>query len=256
MAWREYFIYGTTVNLTGGTGVTFTPSTIRIDSDADYEFHKTTYVATSDRIKLKYKDDSMGRYLLKNPVDIKSIAGRNTLPMGLSNSFIPHIWPRPYVISAGTTFTVEASDYSGAANTMRLYFHGAKIRPGTAPWDRRFRAAVPMVYPIGTGSVTVAANSTATATIEVDIDSHFLVQKITGIRSGDALVTLSEGARGRDWMNSSVHIDSLVGNGAFPNILVANRFVQRGAVIVVNIQDLSGASNVIEINLIGVKLYE
>lgn len=254
--WKEYFIYTHSTALTAGTGVAFDTINIRIDSDADFEFNKTTYVATNDRIKVKYKDDSMGRFLTKGSPDIKAVAGRNTLPMGLSNSFIPFIWPRPYIISAGTNFVLEASDYSNAANTLRTAFHGGKVRPGNAPWDKKYRAVVPFVYSFTDGEVTVAANSTSNPRIEVDIDAHFLVQKITGIRTSNATVLINEAARGREWMNAATHIDNVIGNGAFPNILFANRFILRGSVISFNIQDLSGAANTIDINLIGVKLYE
>jgi hypothetical protein len=254
--WKEYFVYGTSKTLSAGNGTAFETMNIRIDSDADFEFNKTTYVATNDRIKVKYKDDSYGRYLTKGLPDIKTLAGRNTLAMGLSNSFLPFVWPRPYIISAGTNFVVEASDFSGASNTLRIAFHGGKLRSGVAPWTRRFRAAVPFVYSFTDGAVTVSANSTANPRIEIDIDSHFVVQKITGIRTGEALVLINEGARGREWMNTQVHIDNIIGNGAFPNILTANRFIIRGSVVSFNIQDLSGADNSIEINLIGVKLYE
>lgn len=271
--YKEYFIYTMSRALTASaTGVAFDPSTIRIDSDSDFEFHKTTYVSGitandsngNDRINIRYKDDSQGRYLTKDPLDIKMIAGRNTLFMGLSNSFLPFIWPRPYVISAGTTFTVEAADYSNAGPTLRMAFHGAKIRPGQAPWDRKFRATVPFVYGFtgGTGTgftgglVSIAANGTQSVPISIDIDSHFLVQKIVATRTGDALLNITEGARGRDWSNAAVHIDNLCGNGAFPNIMFANRFIYKGSVLSVNIQNLLGVANVINIALVGTKLYE
>ena len=273
MAYKEYFVYTLSQALTASaTGIAFDPNTTRIDSDADFEFQKTTYVSGltandsngNDRVNVRYRDDSQGRYLLKDPLDIKMIAGRNTLLMGLSSCFIPFIWPRPYVISAGTTFTVEMADYSNAGPNIRLAFHGAKVRPGQAPWDRRFRATVPFVYGFAAGTGTgftsglpsIAASSTKTVPISIDIDSHFLVQKIVAVRTGDALVSINEGARGRDWTNAAIHIDNLCGNGAFPNIMFANRFIFRGSVVNFNIQNLLGIANVIDIALIGTKLYE
>ncbi|MFH1398951.1 MAG: hypothetical protein ABIG95_02475 [Candidatus Woesearchaeota archaeon] len=254
--WREYFIYDVVRALTPGTGVAYDLSVVRIDSDSNFEFIKTTYVATSDNILLRYRDDSTGRYLMKTGIDVKACAGRNTLPMGLSNAFIPFVWPRPHVIAAGANFTVEASDYSAVANTLRLSFHGAKIRPGTAPWNQsNYYAEVPALYSFTAGRVNVAALATTVQRIEIDMDADFLVQKITGTRTGDALITVTESARGRDWMNSAVHIDNLIGNGSFPNILPANRFLLRGSVLVVNIQNLLGIQNTIDICLSGVKLY-
>jgi hypothetical protein len=139
---------------------------------------------------------------------------------------------------------------------MRLAFHGAKIRSGAAPWQRQFRAAVPFVYGFTNGAATVAASGTSSQNIEVDIDSHFLVQKIVGIRDSAALVTIGENARGMNWMNTAIEFDNLVGNGAFPNILPAPRFIRRGSVVTVNLQNLSGLPNTINISLIGTKLYE
>ncbi len=256
--WEEYFIYDVTKALTAGAGVTFENTAVKIDTDSNFKVIKNTYVATSDRIKLKLRDDASGRYLLKDPIDIQAIAGRNTLAMGLSNSFIPFIWPKPYLLSAGATMTVEAADYSAVANTMRLALHGTKVRPGRAPWDREFRQVVPAIYGFSGGALSLTASSTGVGRIEIDIDAHFLVQKITGVRTGAATVTVSEGARGREWSNTAIHIDNLIGNGPFPNILPngGDRFLQRGSVLLVNLTDISGIANAIEVNLIGVKLYE
>lgn len=256
--WEEYFIYDVTKSLTGGSGTSFENKTVKIDTDSNFKVIKNTFVATSDRIKLRMRDDASGRYLLKDAIDIQSIAGRNTLAMGMSNSFIPFIWPKPYLISAGATMTVEAADYSGAANTMRFALHGTKIRSGSAPWDREFKQVIPAIYGFSGGAISIAAGGTGVGRIEVDIDANFLVQKITGVRTGAATVTVSEGARGREWSNVEIHIDNLIGNGSFPNILPngGDRFLPRGSVLLVNLTDLSGIANSIEVNLIGVKLYE
>lgn len=255
--WKEYYIYDASESLTGGTGVSFTNISVKIDSDANFEMVKMSYVATNDRIYIKLRDDGLGRYLIKDKVDIKAIFGRNTLPMGFSNSFIPFIWPRPYMVAAASSMVVEASDFSGSTNALKIALHGAKIRPGTAPWfQKQWRAEIPMVYGIADGPITIAANSSDTARIEIDNDSDFLVHKIVGKRTGDATVLISEAARGRQWMNTAIHIDNVVGNGAFPNILRDPRLIPRGSVITINLTDTSGASNVIEIDFVGVKLYE
>lgn len=255
--WKEYFIYDATLNINAGNGTIYQNLSVKIDSDVDFEWVKSTYVATNDRIKIKIKDESLGRYLLKGTTDIKSIAGRNILPIGLSNSFLPFIWPKPYTVSAGSNLTFEATDYSGQANTMRFALHGYKIREGKAPWTavRPDAIRVPFTCSFSNGPVTIAANSSGLQQIELDIDSHFIVHKICGIRTGEVLIKLGESYRNRDWMNSSVHMDNVAGNGSFPNILPAPRFVPRGSVITCNMQDLSGAANTIDLTLIGEKIY-
>ncbi len=245
MAWREYFIYGVNISLQAGNGTVFTRASIRIDSDADFEFQKTTYQANSGNIRIRYQDDSTGRYLTKISSDLRLI-GSNFIGT-------PFIWSRPYVILAGTTLTVEAADASGKANLLRLVFHGGKIRPGNPPWERRFRALMPFVY---NDSVSISANGTAPLRIEIDNDAHFLVQKLTGFKHKDCTISIREGSRDRDWQNQAIYFDCVFGNGQFPNVLYANRFIYRGSVITMDVNDISGQDNYVEVNLIGVKLYE
>jgi len=244
--WKEYFIYGFNKTLSAGSGTLYESQAVRIDSDADFEWHKLCYQSTNGNVRAKVQDDAIGRYLFKTNADLRAIAGNSIQT--------PFIWPRPYVISAGTTLTWELADNSGVSNTVRLAMHGAKIRPGEDPFRRHYRALVPFVY--GTGKQTVSGNGTSSIRIEIDRDSHFLVQKITGWWQGSSLLTIKEGSRDRDWMNTAIQVQNILGTGQYPNVMYANRFIMRASVVVVQVQDLTGSSNDIEIDLVGVKLYE
>lgn len=180
---------------------------------------------------------------------------------GYSGSFVPFVWPRPYIIAGATTFTVSAADNSGASNTIYMAFHGSKLRPGKAPWDRQYRAMIPYVYPLnvqGTvpGTVVIAANGNVAFSVPTDKDGSFLCMKLVGQRTGAALVTIKDGGRDRQWMDSATHIDNIVGNAMFPNILPSPRYCEKGAVISGSIQDLSGLQNTCEIDFVGIKIYE
>lgn len=263
--WKEYFVYGLTfTSLPADTGTTFTSNDIRIDPDSDFEFIKTMFFPVTSRVRVQYRDDTNGRFLMKGSQDIRTIGGHAVYSMApgapTPPGFVPFIWPRPYIIPGGTTFSVFAADFSGLSYTFRLAFHGSKIRPDDkAPWDRQYRALVPYVYPITTATpntVLIAASGSISASIPTDNDAHFLVQKITGTRTGECSLTIKDGARDRQWMDSAIHFDNLVGNGHYPNILPSPRFIPRGAVIAVTLTDLSGAANTVELNFEGIKLYE
>lgn len=260
--WREYYCYSALFTaLPGGTGVTFTDVEIRIDTDSDFEFVKTIFQPTTGRARVRYRDDTNGRFLQKGTQDIRTIGGTALYSMAPGSptppGFIPFIWPMPYTIPAATTFTVSAADFSGLSYNFHVTFHGNKIRQGDSPWDKKWRAKIPYVYPLSnTGTVAIGANGSASASIATDNDAHFLVQKITGTRTGACLVTIKDGARDRQWMDSPVNFDNLVGNGHFPNILPSPRFIARGSVIAYTFTDLSGLANQAEVNLEGVKLYE
>ena len=264
--WGEYFINQVKFTaLAVGTGVTFVDGEVRIDSDADFAFCKSTYFATNDipRIFVKYRDDSTGRYLTKSGVNLRNIAGMSKPVDGSSAwDFRPFIWAEPYYIRKSTTFMVQMTN-ADAIITPDVYlaFHGYKVRAGLAPWKVK-GLRMPYVYSLTRsastlpeGVVQVAANQTVTAVISVDKDSDFVVSKLTGSATGSALVSIQEMGRDRQWSNSAVHIRNLVGGGAAPNILPQPRFVPKGATITVSIQDLSGAANNVEIHMVGTKIF-
>lgn len=265
--WTEYFIYSISfLALPVGNGNSYVDGELKIDSDADFQFMKSMYFSTNDNANtyVKYKDDSSGRYLLKNGLSLRNIAGRS---LSIDNSgsfdFRPFVWPQPYNIRRATTMSIQlANSHAIVAPDVYIAFHGGKIRQGIAPWKNPNYKKVPYTYPlprnannIPEGTVQVTANQTVTISISTDKDSDFVVNKITGQATGNALITLQEGGRDRQWMNAPTHIRNLVGSGAFPNVLAAPRFVPRGSIVSVSIQDISGAINNVELNLHGQKLF-
>jgi len=264
MAWKEFYSYETTfTNLPAGTGVTYTDNEVRIDTDADFEFIKTMFFPITTRVRIKYRDDTNGRFLMKGSQDLRTIGGHAVYSMAPGGptppGFVPYIWPRPYIIPAATTFAVSVADFSSLITSPRIAFHGSKLRQGESPWEKKFRAVVPYVYPITSaiaGTIAVAANRSTPSAIPTDNDAHFLVLKLVGARTGSCELTIKDGGRDRQWMNQAVHFDNLIGNGHYPNILTSPRFIPRGSTIQVVVNDLSGLANTVELNFVGVKLYE
>jgi len=267
VVWGEYFCYSQTfLALTVGTGLAYTTGEMRIDSDADFQFLKTSYHSTNDNadVYVKYKDDTVGRYLTKSGVLLRTIAGRS---LALDNSgafdFRPYIWPTGYIIRRATTFSIEMANGSSLlAPTVYITFHGMKMRPGIAPWKRPGTTKMPYVYtnPRSTSSLPegvfrVTANQTASMSMSTDKDSNFVCKKITGSSTGPCLITLQDAGRDRQWMNTGVHGRNLLGSGSFPNVLAAPRWVSRGSVINITVQDLSGSNNDVTVNLIGEKIF-
>lgn len=276
--WKEYFVY--TAEFTGTkalaagtadgapTAQRFDDFNIRIDSDSDFEFIKSMYVATDPRVYVRYADGTSGRQLHRGSLDLRFVAGQGFNPTTPTEArwFLPFIWPQPYVISASSVFIVSGADFSGATNTVRLSFHGNKIRPGHAPYThhpdgrkRVYRAKVPFVYPLPPDgeSFSVGASATLPISVPIDMEADWLVYKLTLQRTGIALATLQDGSgRERQWMDRAVHVDNLGGSGQFPNVLTAPRYIPRGSSINGFITDLSVLTNRVRLYLHGVKLYE
>jgi hypothetical protein len=265
MAWKEYFVYDfTNTSLAAGVAnglpsqEVFTDVTTRWDSDADFELMKRTHIATDSRIYVNYRDDAFGRFTNNSPLDLRCISGTILFTTGVvdvgihPNNFLPYILTNPMTIRAATTFTASFADFSGSTNSIRHAFHGAKLRKGEAPWAEQWKATPYFDY---TTILSLSANSTGSANLSINIDSHFLVKKLTATRNGPALITIKDNATERQWMNTSIHIDNLFGNSQFPNSLPAPRFIFRGSVINITAQDLSGASNRLTLTFSGEKLY-
>jgi len=262
-AYKEYYIYSfENTALGAGAGNIFSDVTVRMDSDADFEVMKRCHVATSNNMRVRFQDDSYGRQFQNASLDLRGVSGTKLenagiVDFGISlNNFMPFILPRPYLIRAGTTYTTSFADASGVANSIRMAFHGAKLRPGKALWKQNWKAKPP--YDYTTGSLSVAAGGTLNTQISIQIDAHFLVQKIVGFRNSGApaLVTIKTGSIDKQWMDKAVHFDNLVGNSQFPNILPAPRLVERGGTISVSIQNLSSVNaGTYEIIFCGLKLF-
>ena len=200
---------------------------------------------------------------MKRGVDLRTIAGRS-LPLDNSGAFDlrPFVWPINYTIRAATTWGVSLANNSNYTPTVYIAFHGAKLRPGIAPWKKPGTSKVPYIYTLlqsattlPDGVVQVAANSTVTSQVTTDKDSYFVCYKIVGSATSDALITIQDGGRERQWMNTPIHARNILGSGAFPNQLAVPRFVGKGSVLAVTIQDLSGSTNNVSIDFVGVKVF-
>ncbi len=278
--WKEFFVYS--ADFTGAkalaagtvnadpTALAFDSFAIRIHSDSDFEWLKTMYTFTDPRVYVRLQDDSSGRRLHRSTLDLRLASGIGVSLAALvanieSTAFLPFIEPAPYTIAAATTFSVDAADFSGALNTVRVSFHGNKIRPGAAPWERdengmprAYRARVPfkLVLPPDGTTMAVAANATVNPSAPMDMEGDFLVHRITGLHTGAALIQLQDGSgRDRLWQDRAVDFGLMCGNGVFPMILPSPRFVYRGSSVQALIQDTSGALNRLKVILHGEKLY-
>lgn len=278
--WKEFFIYS--ADFTGAAAlpagalnadpvaVPFASFPIRIHSDSDFEWIKTLYTFTDPRVYARLQDDSSGRRLHRSTLDLRLAAGQGVNFAALvanieSTAFLPFIEPAPYTIAAASVFTVDAADFSAALNTVRISFHGNKVRPGFAPWEvdeagqgRLYRARAPfkLVLPPDGTTMTVPANQTVNYSAPMDMEGDFLVHRITGLHTGAALIQLQDGSgRDRLWQDRAVDFALMCGTGIFPMILPAPRFVYRGSSVQAIVRDTSGAANRLKIILHGEKLY-
>jgi hypothetical protein len=278
--WKEFFIY--TANFTGtqalpaGTldgapGVqAFQAFDIKIDSDADFEFLKSVYTFTSPKVYVRYEDQTQGRRLHRGTLDLRMVAGGG-VSLGAaatfeSTAFLPFIWPQAHLIPAASVFEVNGADFSGFTNTVRLSFHGNKVRPGYSPWEydpdgrpKVYTRRLPYTYalPADANVAALAASATIQASAPIDMEADFLATHVTAQAQGAYTILLEDAAgRERRWSDTPVHISNFAGNGFVPMRLPSPRFFYRGGSILATVSDLSAATNRWRVFIHGVKLYE
>lgn len=257
--WQEYYSYSfEALTLPAGSPGTLTAIVTRLDTDADFIDYAHTHVATNQNIQCLMSDDAYGRFLQNTTnLDIRTCSapplagGQGGI---MTNGIKPYYLPKPYYMVGGNTFTWQFADNANnGTNSIRLTMHGAKLRPGRAPWEvQQWAAEIPFFY---VATAAIGANATASFAINVGTDAHFVVEQLLATRDGAALVSIKDAGSDRQWMDKSVHIDNLFGNSQYPHELPAPRFIARGSVIAITVQDLSGATNNVRAVMVGRKLY-
>lgn len=256
--WKEYYIYSAeNTALASGNGTAFIDTDVKLDLDADWELTKRSHVALDPRILLTFKDDITGRNYQNVPMDLRMISGGPVSDITIGSTIqvsglLPYILPLPVVFRRSGNITAAFSDYSGALNSIRLALHGSKIREGKAPWQKPWRRRLYFDY---VATTILAASDTSSITIPINQDSDFIVKKITGLSEHPYVVTVQDGATDKQWMDKPVHSQNFVGNAHFPNILPSPRFIYRGSVIYLTIQNLVAKANTIRIVFSGEKLF-
>ena len=263
MGWKDYFIYSFDyLNLAAGTGSAlaaasiFTDNIVRLHPFSDFEVLKCCYTNTDPRVYVKIVDGSTGRYFTQTPgVDLRTFAGSIVAIGGGSNALIFKNFSSPMMWAGGTPINVQAADFSGSANAVRLSFHGIKYRAGNPPWvinQRNYIRDEYFAYPY---EVSLGANATINATIAMDVDADWFVERILCQRTAAATVQLNSGQVGDDWQDKAVHIDNFTGNVAGYNILPIPKYIIANSVLNMVLADLSGSTNVIKFMFEGRKRY-
>ncbi len=174
---------------------------------------------------------------------LQSIAG--------SGAF-PYIWKPPEFIKANNIRTIALADRSGSATAYNVYlsFSGTQYIPASSalikgPWN----AIRP--YPLCSDLITVGANAIVPFNLHVS-NGDFVCRAILMKSTGSCLVDISYNSI--MLTSGSLHSQNIGGetlNGTMPLVLTAQMDILNNSDIQVNVTDMSGASNDVQITFIG-----
>lgn len=264
MEFLEYFVYNINPSLTAGSGTVFEDTNFLINV-YDYIFKRTIHVATSSLINVRLFNPQTGRYLFKGSDDLRHISG-TSLNGITAYGFAPFNWPIPYRVKGNTYMKASLADASGAPNTLYLAYHGDNVIP-VAPLDMHGEPVdynkekngkikiMPIVYESPTITTGAAVGAVASDSIRIDDDSDFVCTRITGISTGTGFIKVEDLKRQVHWQNQKTHIQTLLGNGQFPNNLTSPRFVQKNSSLLITWENLVGGANSLQLFLSGYKRF-
>ncbi len=234
----------------------------QIDGASDFEIFGQVHVATSTNYLLQISDSSSGFQWTDESqprIPADNWLGSGQRPFRLKPSKI---------VKRKGSISVVTLDQSGAPNTIRGAFIGAKVWPAAPMQMPRFTEKQPFVYmadfsALGTAPA-VPANDQAIDAIQIQADSWFEVHFLTITRTGPATIILeNSGPMGR-WMDRPIHIDNLgaaavgaapVSPAEYQFRLPVPKMVPPASTLSVRVLDLSGAPNTVHVAFHGAKAY-
>ena len=247
--WKEPYTYGADfLPLVGASGTAFSEFSIKMDTDAHFEAIKTIFMATDNQINVGLLNATSGRDIIRPKGDIRAVSS-TALNAMTANTFLPYVFPIPYVFSAGSEVVVSASDKSGSSNNLRFNIHGNRIMPGNAPYEKR-KQREHYSFAIDSGSVSGYGN--VTKSFLLDVDAGFLCSKLTGTSTGEGTVFITDI---KPWSSRDVHFYNMVGNAQYGNHLSSRRWLPERTMLQVRFTDISGSTNRFRITFHGERVY-
>lgn len=104
--------------------------------------------------------------------------------------------------------------------------------------------------------ITLAAGQRTTIKLTIDGDSDFLVKRLMSNETGSFRVKITDSTSSYAWSNDLVRGENLFGDAEYPNVLPQPILLKRSTTLELDIEDLSGAANTIELVFEGYRVYD
>ncbi len=122
------------------------------------------------------------------------------------------------------------------------------------PTRRETQSIVP--YHLATERVTVTGSGTATLTVQIPGDADFEARYINAsATSVNATIQISDGGTRQEMLNRAVFLALVTGTGQQPYVIPSPALFVRNSSIQVDLADLSGTANIIQVVFCGFLVY-
>lgn len=245
---RQDFEYSQAFSLAAPAG---TAGQITIKTEADtYFVCQQMMAASTAQFWARIRDDGSGQIWQSDYVNNLSCFGTRERP----NLFVT-----PIIVPPMSVITIDLINNSGVANAGEIVLGGYKLAGAEFNWDRTAKLDRWFQY---VAAKAVGALAIDTIPIRLQADAHFevhkmLARKITNavVVTGDFSARISDSDTSKSWSDRSVRRDNQFGTAQYPAMLPWPKLLRPNIVVQVEVTDLSGVGNTIEIVLEGAKRY-
>jgi hypothetical protein len=166
----------------------------------------------------------------------------------------------PLIIAPSANILFNLINGIAGANAVQLVIEGYKNYDLSAPPVAYGKNPVrPFAGTIKffqyTANQSLAGNASGTVQTRIQADSNFVIRKMLALSTGNFQIRLSDTASGSLWQTDFIQRDNILGNAQYPAKLSKPRLVKRNSAIQVELTDLSGAPNDIQVVFEGAKIY-
>lgn len=246
---RYDFLYSDTIQLAAAVGAT---GQIAIKTQQDSIFVVQTLTAVFDAgFHARFSDDGNGNAWGNRLVSNYCLFG---------TVWRPNILIQPIMIFPTSKVVLDLTNDTAVLNDVEITLGGYKIfqpafsRPsGAMKIDQWFQYSE---------EVSLTALQAESFSIQINSDSAFEVQKamasytsMPNTALGKFKAKMSDSGLGKAWSDREIDRDNQFGYADYPRILPFPKVVGANSQINIDITDLSGFANVVEIVLEGVKRY-
>lgn len=238
----QYFHYSTPLTTVAASG--FQVFNVPIYPDSYFVIKKLVSTQAGTFLA-RLVNGATGRYFQNLAIGNANLFGTIQLPNRLAD---------PIVIPPSSNLQVEITDTSAAPNAIQAALVGFRVFNLQNPPTPTKAGALLSWYQYAV-NVALAGNDIQVATIRIDADSDFLIRKIVSTQGGAYTLKISDSGAKDYWFDNEQTNGNVAGTAQYPNFLARPRMVVRNSTINVEVRDLSGAANAVQLVLEGAKVY-
>jgi hypothetical protein len=246
---KDYFQYSIprTV-LLGGSPGTSQILTIPFRADSYFIITKMFAKATST-FSVQMRNDADGRYFHSPSALINDVNLFGTLQL-------PNKLLDPIIVPPNATLSFVLADTSGSDNTVQITLCGYRLYDFTNPPIPKTNGKRTGWFQLVTDKVLTASEGPTQVLVKVDADADFLVRKLVATSTGAFTAKLADAGTNDYWSDQAQDNANLFGTAQYPLILPKPKLVKAMGSLLVEMTDLSVASNTIQIVAEGIKVYK